>query len=230
LKKNNLDIFNINLTFSDLSFLYNQISLNRSFMRASHNLFLKKKLNIKGLTADLGSGINNDYYNYISKNRLKVDQYDFHKIDKKAFVLDLEKKFKLKKNYNNILLFNVLEHIFDGKTLLNSIKKNLKKEGKLNLFVPFMFRFHSDPNDFMRPTHSYLKKILEQNGFKVQITLIAVGPMVVILEILFKYLKLNIFKLLFSVLFISLNKFFNYFSKDFKNYYCGTHCSCTKIK
>ena len=230
MKKNNLDIFNINLTFSDLSFLYNQISLNRSFMRASHNLFLKKKLNIKGLTADLGSGINNDYYNYISKNKLKVDQYDFHKIDKKAFVLDLEKKFKLKKNYNNILLFNVLEHIFDGKTLLNSIKKNLKKEGKLNLFVPFMFRFHSDPNDFMRPTHSYLKKILEQNGFKVQITLIAVGPMVVILEILFKYLKLNIFKLLFSVLFISLNKFFNYFSKDFKNYYCGTHCSCTKIK
>ncbi len=230
MKKNNLDIFNINLTFSDLSFLYNQISLNRSFMRASHNLFLKKKLNIKGLTADLGSGINNDYYNYISKNRLKVDQYDFHKIDKKAFVLDLEKKFKLKNNYNNILLFNVLEHIFDGKTLLNSIKKNLKKEGKLNLFVPFMFRFHSDPNDFMRPTHSYLKKILEQNGFKVQITLIAVGPMVVILEILFKYLKLNIFKLLFSVLFISLNKFFNYFSKDFKNYYCGTHCSCTKIK
>ena len=199
-------------------------------MRASHNLFLKKKLNIKGLTADLGSGINNDYYNYISKNKLKVDQYDFHKIDKKAFVLDLEKKFKLKNNYNNILLFNVLEHIFDGKTLLNSIKKNLKKEGKLNLFVPFMFRFHSDPNDFMRPTHSYLKKILEQNGFKVQITLIAVGPMVVILEILFKYLKLNIFKLLFSVLFISLNKFFNYFSKDFKNYYCGTHCSCTKIK
>lgn len=230
MKKNNLDIFNINLTFSDLSFLYNQISLNRSFMRASHNLFLKKKLNIKGLTADLGSGINNDYYNYISKNKLKVDQYDFHKIDKKAFVLDLEKKFKLKNNYNNILLFNVLEHIFDGKTLLNSIKKNLKKEGKLNLFVPFMFRFHSDPNDFMRPTHSYLKKILEQNGFKVQITLIAVGPMVVILEILFKYLKLNIFKLLFSVLFISLNKFFNYFSKDFKNYYCGTHCSCTKIK
>ena len=145
-------------------------------------------------------------------------------------MLDLEKKFKLKNNYNNILLFNVLEHIFDGKTLLNSIKKNLKKEGKLNLFVPFMFRFHSDPNDFMRPTHSYLKKILEQNGFKVQITLIAVGPMVVILEILFKYLKLNIFKLLFSVLFISLNKFFNYFSKDFKNYYCGTHCSCTKIK
>ena len=230
MKKNNLDIFNINLTFSDLSFLYNQISLNRSFMRASHNLFLKKKLNIKGLTADLGSGINNDYYNYISKNKLKVDQYDFHKIDKKAFVLDLEKKFKLKNNYNNILLFNVLEHIFDGKTLLNSIKKNLKKEGKLNLFVPFMFRFHSDPNDFMRPTHSYLKKILEQNGFKVQITLIAAGPMVVILEILFKYLKLNIFKLLFSVLFISLNKFFNYFSKDFKNYYCGTHCSCTKIK
>ncbi|MDC0533528.1 class I SAM-dependent methyltransferase [Candidatus Pelagibacter sp.] len=230
MKKNYPDIFNINLTLSDLSFLYNQISLNRSFMRASHNLFLKKKLNIKGLTADLGSGINNDYYNYISKSKLKVDQYDFHKIDKKAFILDLEKKFKLKKNYNNILLFNVLEHIFDGKTLLNSIKKNLKKEGKLNLFVPFMFRFHSDPNDFMRPTHSYLKKILEQNGFKVQITLIATGPMLVILEILFKYLKLNIFKFLFSILFISLNKFFSYFSKDFKNYYCGTHCSCTKIK
>jgi len=91
-----------------------------------------------------------------------------------------------------------------------------------------MFRFHSDPNDFIRPTHTYLINLLKKNGFKVQTTLIAVGPMSVILEILFKYLKLNILKFLVSILLISINKLFNLFSKDFKNYYCGTHCSCTK--
>ena len=121
-----------------------------------------------------------------------------------------------------------MEHILNYENLITSISKNLKIKGKLEIFVPFMFRFHSDPNDFIRPTHTHLINLLEKNGFKVQTNLIAVGPMSVILEILFKYLKLDILKFFVSILFILLNKFFNFFSKDFKNYYCGTHCSCIK--
>lgn len=228
MKNRKIKLFNFNLTFSDLFFLYQQISLKKSFLRSTHNLFLKKNINIKGKIADLGSGNNYEYHKYIKKKKLKVDRFDFHKVDKDSLTVNLEKKFSFKKKYEYILLFNVMEHILNKENLIASISKNLKKKGKLEIFVPFMFRFHSDPNDFIRPTHTYLINLLKKNGFKVQTTLIAVGPMSVILEILFKYLKLNILKFLVSILLISINKLFNLFSKDFKNYYCGTHCSCTK--
>ena len=228
MKNKKINIFNINLNFSDLIFLYKQIILKKSFLRSTHNLFLKKKINIKGKSADLGSGNNFEYHKYIIKTKHTIDRFDFHKVDKKSFKLNLEKKLNLKKKYECIILFNVMEHIFDKENLVYSISKSLKKRGKLEIFVPFMFRYHSDPNDYIRPTHTYLINLLEKNGFNVKSTLIAVGPMPVILEILFKYLKFDILKFFVSVLFLFINKFFNFFSKDFQNYYCGTHCSCTK--
>ena len=56
MKKKNLNLFNIRLTISDLIFLYKQISLKKSLMRATHNLYLKKSINVKGNIADLGAG------------------------------------------------------------------------------------------------------------------------------------------------------------------------------
>jgi SAM-dependent methyltransferase len=229
LKKNKLKLFNIKLTILDLLFFYKQISLKKSLMRATHNLYLKKNINIKGNIADLGAGEHDAYYEYIGIDKNKIDRYDFYKVDRESNVLNLEKKFKLKKKYDHIILFNVLEHIYNSEDLISSINKNLKKKGKLEIFVPFMFRFHGDPNDFIRPTHSYLAKLLRKNGFKVKSTLIGAGQMAVILEILFQHLKINPIKFLIAVVFLIFNNFFNIFSKDFKNYYCGVHCSCVKI-
>ena len=93
-----------------------------------------------------------------------------------------------------------------------------------------MFRYHDDPKDYQRLTHTYLIKFLKENGFKTQVTLIATGQASVISEILFKYLKLSIIKYPFAILLISINFIFKLFSKDFINYYCGIHCSCKKIK
>lgn len=228
MKKNKLKLFNIRLTISDLIFFYKQISSKKSLMRATHNLYLKKSIKVKGNIADLGAGKHNTYYEYIGIDKKKLDRYDFYKIDSESNVVDLEKRFKLKKKYDHIILFNVLEHIYNSEELISSINKNLKKKGKLEIFVPFMFRYHSDPNDFIRPTHSYLTKLLSKNGFKVKNTLIGVGQMVVILEIMFQHLKISPLKFLIAIFFLLLNKFLNIFSKDFKNYYCGIHCSCVK--
>lgn len=203
---------------------------NKSYMRASHNLYLKKNLFLGNLTADLGSGKKNDYKKLIFRNKDSVENFDFYKTDKFTNVIDLEKKFILKKKYKNILLFNVLEHVENKDILIQSIHKNLKKKGRLELFVPFMYRYHGDPKDFYRFTHTYLENFLKKKGFKVKIVLISVGPFNVILEILFKYLKFKILKIIFSPFFILINKIFSIFSKDFTNYYCGIHCSCTKIK
>ena len=114
----------------------------------------------------------------------------------------------MKKNYNHLILFNVFEHIYNSDNLISSISKSLKGGQKLEIFVPFMYRFHADPNDFLRPTYSYLQTLLKSNGFKVQVTLIGTGQMIVILQILFKYFKFGPLKYLFSILFMILNNIF----------------------
>jgi len=223
--------FNIGLNLYDQFFLYKQIMTGKSYMRATHNLFLKKKLTLNNLTGDLGAGAKNDYNQFIFKDLNLIKNFDFYKTKNNTIKLNLEKDFNLKKyRLKNILIFNVFEHIFEKEILLNSISKSLSKNGKLEIFVPFMYKYHGDPNDYYRFTHSYLKKFLEKNGFKVKITLIGAGQFNVILEILFKYFKLDILKIILSPIFIFLNKVFYYKSKDFRNYYCGIHCSCIKIK
>ena len=230
-QKKNDAFFNIELNFSDQFFLYKQIMSGKSYMRATHNLFLKKKLRINNLTGDLGSGGKNDYNKFIFKNLNLVKSFDFYKSNNSTIKINLEKNFNLKKyKLKNIIIFNVFEHIFEKDILLKSISKSLNKGGKLEIFVPFMYKYHDDPNDYYRFTHTYLKKFLEKNGFKSKITLIGAGQFNVILEILFKYFKLNILKIILSPIFIFFNKVFYYTSKDFKNYYCGIHCSCIKIK
>ena len=229
--KKKINFFNIRLNPSDQLFLYKQIMAGKSYMRATHNLFLKKELTINNLTGDLGAGAKNDYNKFIFKDVNLIKNFDFYKTKNNTIKLNLEKDFNLKKyKLKNILIFNVFEHIYEKEILLNSISKSLNKNGKLELFVPFMYKYHGDPNDYYRFTHLYLKKFLEKNGFKVKITLIGAGQLNVILEILFKYFKLNILKIIISTIFILFNKIFYFASKDFKNYYCGIHCSCTKIK
>ncbi len=199
-------------------------------MRASHNLYLKNNLFLRNLTADLGSGKNNNYKNLIFRNIDSVENFDFYKTNKYTKTINLEKNFFLKKKYENILLFNVLEHIENKDILIQSINKSLKKGGRLELFVPFMYKYHGDPRDFYRLTHTYLEKFLKKKGFKVKLILIAAGPFNVILEILFKYLKFKFLKIFISMFFIFINYIFSILSKDFTNYYCGIHCSCIKIK
>ena len=94
--------------------------------------------------------------------------------------------------------------------------------------MPFMHRYHSDPIDVFRPTHTYLHKILENAGFKVETHLIGIGPFTVFSEIILKYFKFKLLKAFFLVIMLSLDKIIKLFSKDYNTYYLGIHCSCKK--
>jgi SAM-dependent methyltransferase len=225
-----LNHYNINFDYSDFAALYKIISLNKSIMRITHNLFLRKK-KISGRIANVGSGANIDIKNVFKEVNGKIYNYDYFKYNKNVTRINLEKKIHLSKNkFDFIILFNVLEHIENYKNLINNLKKCLRKKGTLEIFVPFMFRFHEDPKDYFRPTHFYLQKLLsEKNFFSIKTTLIAAGPMMTVLEILFKYLKFKIVKMIFLFFFIILDKIFFKFSKDYLNYYCGVHVSCKRL-
>ena len=195
-------------------------------MRILHNFFLKD-LNIKGATLDLGSGKNASYMKFMKTEESSIKTVDF--FNDSEIKIDLEKELNLERNkYDTIILFNTLEHIYNYKFLLSEINKILKEKGRFEIFVPFLIGYHPDPNDFFRPTHEYLIKILEENGFDGEIYLIGVGPFMSSYQMICRYFKLSLIKLFFLIIVIGLDKLLSLFWKDYSTYYCGTHISAVK--
>ncbi len=204
---------------------------NKSPIRIFHNYFLKR-IKLKGNTIDLGCGNHSSYFNFMENKSKNVFFADKRKSkNKNHFQIDLEKKLKFKNNqFDNIILFNVIEHVTNYELLIQEIYRITKKNGKLELFVPFMHRYHPDPQDIFRPTHFYLNSILKKVGFQVEIFIIGVGPFAVVSEILLKYFKFKLLKILFFQIFLLLNFVIQLFSKDYNSYYNGIHCTCIKRK
>jgi len=61
--------------------------------------------------------------------------------------------------FNFVILNTVLEHIKDTKTLLLEVRRVLKKGGIIYATVPFMFKFHSSPEDYYRWTISGVSEL-----------------------------------------------------------------------
>ena len=78
-KTNKIQFFNISLKLSDQIFFLKQIFKGKSFMRATHNLFLKKNINLTQPIANIGSGKKSEYTKYICKDDFLVKNYDFFK-------------------------------------------------------------------------------------------------------------------------------------------------------
>jgi len=220
----------INYNLENIITVSKLIFKNKSPVRIFHNIFLKN-IYINNKILDLGSGNHSSYLHFLKKNNADIFFSDINiKDDKKFIQVDLEKNINIKdSSFDNILLFNVLEHIQNYQNLIKEIYRILNNGGKLEIFVPFMYRFHKDPNDYFRPTHEYLQKIFINSGFKdIEINIIGPGPFAVISEILHQYFKFRALKLLFFFIFILLNKIIKIFSKDYYTFYAGIHCTCKK--
>lgn len=220
----------INFTYKNINIIVNLILRNKSPIRIFHNIFLTN-IQINDRVLDLGCGNHSSNLNFLKKKDANIFFADKKfKEDKNFIQVDLEQKINIKdSSFDNILLFNVLEHIQNYQNLIEDIYRILKSGGKLEIFVPFMHRFHKDPNDYFRPTHEYLQKLFINAGFKdIEINIIGPGPFAVISEILHQYFKFRVLKLLFFFIFILLNKIIKIFSKDYYTFYVGIHCTCKK--
>ena len=104
------------------------------------------------------------YLNYDEYKSLDVIQNKNKDID---LLLRPNKKIPIKNNYFDVvLLIDVISHIYDFNSTLKECYRVLKKNGKIFIYTPFIYRENETPNDFWRFTSFGIRKIINQNKFK----------------------------------------------------------------
>lgn len=68
---------------------------------------------------------------------------------------------------NLVLLLDVLEHIVDPGIVIDEIRRLLAPQGRLIISVPFIYREHETPNDFLRYTAFGMCELIKRHGGKV---------------------------------------------------------------
>ena len=152
-----------------------------------------KKLNLKGKSLEFGASLNpKKNFSYFIKG---INNFDYSNLNrtksKKIIQVDLRKKFKIKSNtYNNILIYNVLEHVDNHTITFNEITRILNKNGNLFGSTPFLYQVHGAPKDYFRFTKDFFVEKLSKSGFnKVDIKCLGFGPFVVCFSIIQSYTK-----------------------------------------
>ena len=172
-----------------INLLFKKNSLLRIYQIIECNNFLLKGKNIEfGASANY----NKNFSSFVKKKN------DFHYSNlnnlgnKKIIALDLKKKLKVQSNkYDNILIFNVLEHINDHSTTFKELKRILKKNGKLIGSTPFLYQVHGAPKDYFRFTKDYFIEKFKETGFtKIEVKCLGYGPFVTCFSIIYSYIKI----------------------------------------
>jgi len=153
------------------------------------------KISISGKVLDLGGSRKTGYQELIKGNPSfvvvnidgKNDVDISHNIEKPLPIPDA--------SYDGVLLINVLEHIYDHRSLLNESARVLKKGGKIAIGVPFVVQIHPSPNDFWRYTNQTLEKLMTETGFiKAKIIPVGFGPFTSSAQLLYNPLKVSVFR------------------------------------
>ena len=203
----------------------------RSLIRALHNLHLLDK-SLEGHGIDFGAknGLSS-YHHFLDLSNSEIIYTDIAaNARNKIVAIDLETNFDVGRQcFDFALLMNVLEHIYNHKLLLKNIYGSLKSDGRLEGFVPFLYQYHADPDDYFRYTHTGLLKLLKDVGFTdIKITKIGVGMFITIASMSSRLLIFRIFIFFWWLLAILLNSILSKLWKKNKQYYSGLAFTATK--
>ena len=152
-----------------------------------------KKLFLKGKSLEFGASSNfKKNFSYFSNGEKKFNYSNIDNNNNKNIIkIDLRKKLKIKSNkYNNILIYNVLEHVDNHSTTFSELKRILNKNGNLYGSTPFLYQVHGAPKDYFRFTKDFFLEKLQKNGFtNIKIKCLGFGPFVACFSILQSYVK-----------------------------------------
>ena len=79
--------------------------------------------------------------------------------------------------YDHVISLNTFEHVYALGLAFSEIGRVLKPGGRLSFTVPFIFRVHGHPDDFLRGTPSFWNRLLAENGFvEIRVEALTWGP------------------------------------------------------
>ena len=162
---------------------------------------------LDGLTIDLGSFRNpRPYYHKLLKNFAteSIVTVDIMGNKKPHIMADLEIGLPFRNNScKHVLIFNVLEHIYNYNILCSEVYRILRSGGACYIFTPFLHRIHNDPCDYFRYSGTALHHILRNAGFdNIYVECLGFGPTTVAWNFLRIYFSFSsIFKFSHSMLF-----------------------------
>ena len=151
------------------------------------------KIKVNGLSLEFGAidRKNKTFSNFI-RGQSKFE-YSNIKPNKKLniFYSDLTKKLKIKSNkYNNVLLFNVLEHLPEYRIALSQINRILKKKGKIIGSTPFIYQIHGAPKDYFRFTREFFEFELKKQKFNnIKVQYLGNGPLTACYSLMYPYIR-----------------------------------------
>jgi|SaaInlStandDraft_4_1057021.scaffolds.fasta_scaffold01508_4 SAM-dependent methyltransferase len=129
-----------------------------------------KGYEISGSVLDIGSkSIKSGYYKKIKiKEGTNITFTDLHE-GEGVVKLDVEKDFPFEDStFDCVISFHLFEHVFNYQNSVEEIQRILKPGGKFIIAVPFMHKFHADPDDFYRFTSSAIKRIWSSSGLQCE--------------------------------------------------------------
>jgi SAM-dependent methyltransferase len=134
-----------------------------------NNEQIKKRLPLmNGVVYDLGCGTRpyeSDILTY-AKRYVGIDWSNTLHGLQADIVANLNDKLPIEDGAaNNVVSFQVLEHLSEPQSMLNEAFRILKPEGRIFISVPFQWWVHEAPYDFFRYTRFGLIHILNKAGF-----------------------------------------------------------------
>ena len=139
-----------------------------------HHNYLKKIISIrsciKGKVLDIGCGTK-PYLEYFSPNcelYIGLEKSNtIHGLDKVDILADsLSLPFK-NLSFDNLVSFQVMEHVPEPLTFLSEAFRVLKPGGNFFFTTPFMWGEHEEPFDYFRYTRYGIRYLAEKAGFEV---------------------------------------------------------------
>lgn len=215
----------------NIKHLISSVKKGYSLARAYENDYVRN-LSIVGSGIDLGAKSKDaKYYEYFDMSAVtKLDFVDYYRGGHGVIKMDLETPFNIEsETYDFVLMFNVMEHIYNYRNLIDETVRILKPRGKLHGFVPFMWRYHPDPNDYFRFSEQALKNIISREGLS-EITVIPIcyGPFKVAATVIGSALNFKALKICIYFMAIYLDKVFMRFSSGAPLYPAAYYFSATK--
>lgn len=142
---------------------------------------------LSGAVLDVGGGENPSYYQFFRQSPgAKIINLDLRS---QPIDFETDPLPHADASVDEVILCNVLEHIYNHVFLVREARRVLKPGGTLIGFVPFFMQVHPDPHDYFRYTKEALERIFREAGFcAAAVKEIGRGPLAIHLNNLSSFL------------------------------------------